>query len=132
MEAPSAYYGKATFGNSDWLDAAMSLVDYGHRSVPNVFLSAPLETINAKKGTGPWNAAHFSNSDYNKLVSQYIAAIDLTTQQKIAGQIETLLLEQTPVIYGYFYNYLTAQAKNVSGAYPTAIGHLFLTNATKS
>ena len=72
------------------------------------------------------------NSDYDKLVSQYIAAIDLTTQQKIAGQIETLLLEQTPVIYGYFYNYLTAQAKNVSGAYPTAIGHIFLTNATKS
>ena len=29
METPSVYYGKATFGNSDWLDATMSLVDYG-------------------------------------------------------------------------------------------------------
>ena len=132
MEAPGAYYGKATFGNSDWLDAAMSLVDYGHRSVPNVFLSAPLQTTDAKKGTGPWNAAHFSSSQYDKLVQQYIGAIDLTSQKKVAGQIETLLLEQTPVIYGYFYNYLTAQAKNVSGAYPTAIGHIFLNNATKS
>jgi peptide/nickel transport system substrate-binding protein len=132
MEAPSAYYGKATFGNSDWLDAAMSLVDYGHRSVPNVFLSAPLQTTNAKKGTGPWNAAHFSNAQYDKLVQQYIGAIDLSSQRKIAGQIETLLLDQTPIIFGYFYNYLTAQAKNVNGAYPTAIGHIFLTNATKS
>jgi peptide/nickel transport system substrate-binding protein len=132
IESSSAYYGKATFGNSDWLDATMSLVDYGHRSVPNVFLTAPLQTTNAKTGTGPWNAAHFSNSQYDSLVSQYIATVDLSTQKTIAGKIETLLLDQTPIIYGYFYNYLTATAKTVSGAYPTAIGHIFLYNATKS
>jgi peptide/nickel transport system substrate-binding protein len=132
MESSSVYYGKATFGNSDWLDATMSLVDYGHRSVPNVFLTAPLQTINAKTGTGPWNAAHFSNSQYDKLAQQYIATVDLSTQRQIAGQIETLLLNETPIIYGYFYNYLSAWAKNVSGVYPTAIGHLFLNNATKS
>jgi peptide/nickel transport system substrate-binding protein len=132
IESSSAYYGKATFGNSDWLDATMSLVDYGHRSVPNVFLTAPLQTTNAKTGTGPWNAAHFSNSQYDSLVSQYIATVDLSTQKTIAGKIETLLLDQTPIIYGYFYNYLTATAKTVTGAYPTAIGHIFLYNATKS
>jgi peptide/nickel transport system substrate-binding protein len=132
VESSSAYYGKATFGNSDWLDATMSLVDYGHRSVPNVFLTAPLETINAKTGTGPWNAAHFNNSQYDKLVAQYIAASDLSTQRSLAGQIETLLLTQTPIIFGYFYNYLTATASGVTGVYPTAIGHLFLYNAAKS
>ena len=63
---------------------------------------------------------------------QYIATADLSTQRKIAGQIETLLLDQTPIIFGYFYNYLTATAKNTTGAYPTAIGHIFLNNATKS
>jgi peptide/nickel transport system substrate-binding protein len=132
MESSSVYYGKATFGNSDWLDATMSLVDYGHRSVPNVFLTAPLQTINAKKGEGPWNAAHFNNSQYDKLSQQYIATVDLPTQRKIAGQIETLLLEQTPIIFGYFYNYLTATTKSVTGVYPTAIGHIFLYNAAKS
>jgi peptide/nickel transport system substrate-binding protein len=132
VESSSAYYGKATFGNSDWLDATMSLVDYGHRSVPNVFLTAPLETTNAKKGTGPWNAAHFNNKQYDNLVKQYIAAIDLSSQRTIAGKIETLLLDQTPIIFGYFYNYLSASAKNVTGTYPTAIGHIFLNQATKS
>src|SRR6266567_4219014 len=131
VESSSAYYGKATFGNSDWLDATISLVDYGHRSVPNVFLTSPLQTINAKTGTGSWNAAHFKNSQYDKLVAQYIAASDLSTQKSLAGQIETLLLAQTPIIFGYFYNYLTATAKNVTGVYPTAIGHLFLNNAAK-
>ena len=111
----------------------MSLVDYGHRGVPNVFLDAPLQTINAKTGTGSWNAAHFSNAQYDKLVAQYIAALDLGTPAgSVAGQIQTLLLDETPIIFGYFYNYLTATAKNVTGAYPTAVGHLFLTNATKS
>jgi peptide/nickel transport system substrate-binding protein len=132
MEASPAYYGKATFGNSDWLDATMSLVDYGHRGVPNVFLTYPLQTVNAKTGAGGWNAAHFSNTQYNKLSQQYIAARDLSTQRQIAGQIQTLLLNETPIIFGYFYDYLSAWAKNVSGVYPTAIGHLFLNKATKS
>jgi len=131
VEDQSTYYGKATFGNSDWLDATMSMVDYGHRSVPNVFLTSPLETPNAKTGTGTWNAAHFANAQYDKLVAQYIAASDLGTQKTLAGQIETLLLAQTPVIFGYFYNYLTATAQGVTGVYPTAIGHIFLYNAAK-
>ncbi|MHB1431797.1 MAG: ABC transporter substrate-binding protein [Streptosporangiaceae bacterium] len=132
VESPSVYYGKATFGNSDWLDAVMSLVDYGHRGVPNAFLTNPLETINTKAGTGAWNAARFSNAQYDKLAADYIAAIDLSSQRRVAGQIEQLLLTQTPIIYGYFYNFLSAWSKNVSGVYPTAMGHLFLYNATKS
>jgi peptide/nickel transport system substrate-binding protein len=132
VESSAAYYGKAVFGSSDWLDATMSLVDYGHRSVPNVFLGAPLLTYSAKTGTGTWNAAHFNNSQYNKLAAQYIATSDLSTQRSIAGQIQTLLLNETPIIYAYFYNYLSAWAKNVTGPYPTAIGHIFLYNAAKS
>jgi peptide/nickel transport system substrate-binding protein len=126
VESSAQYYGKATFGNSDWLDATMSLVDYGHRGVPNVFLGAPLLSA------GTWNAAHFKNSHYDKLVGQYVAAVDVSSQRTVAGQIENLLLTQTPIIYAYFYNYLTATASSVSGVYPTAIGHLFLNNAGKS
>jgi peptide/nickel transport system substrate-binding protein len=132
VETSTKYYGNFLFGTSDWLDATMSLVDYGHRGVPNAFLTATLGTINAKTGTGAWNAAHFSNAQYDKLVGQYVAASDVSTQQGIAGQIQTLLLNETPVIIPYFYNYLTATAKNVAGAYPTAVGHIFLYNTTKS
>jgi peptide/nickel transport system substrate-binding protein len=100
--------------------------------VPNVFLTSPLQTYNATTGTGTWNAAHFANSQYDSLVKQYIATTDLSTQRSLAGQIEQLLLNETPIIYGYFYNYLSATAMGVSGAYPTAIGHIFLYNTTKS
>jgi peptide/nickel transport system substrate-binding protein len=132
IESQPKYYGNYLFGTSDWLDATMSLVDYGHRGVPNVFLTAPLQTINSKTGTGAWNAARFNNAQYDKLSNEYIAAVDLTSQKAVAGQIETLLLDETPIIYAYFYNYLTAQAKNVTGAYPTAIGHIFVNNCKKA
>jgi len=120
------------FGKSDWLDGEMSLVDYGARSVPNVYLQAPLQTIHAKTGSGSWNAAHFSNSTYDNLSKQYIAAVDLSTQRKIAGQIQRLLLDETPIIFAYFYDYLTATAKNVTGVYPTAQGQFFLWDAAIS
>jgi len=131
VQSTSAYYGKATFGNSNWLDGTMSLVNYGHRSVPDVFLNAPLETYSAAKGTGSWNAAHFANAQYDKLVGQYAASIDVSTQKSLAGQIEQLLLDQTPIVFAYFYNYLAASASDTHGVYPTAISHLFLDKATK-
>jgi peptide/nickel transport system substrate-binding protein len=132
IETPTKYYGTAVFGKSDWLDGEMSLVDYGARSVPNVYLQAPLQSINAKTGAGSWNAARFNNPDFDKLSEEYIAAIDLSTQRKLAQQIETLLLDETPIIYAYFYDYLSATAKNVTGVYPTAQGQFFLWNAAKT
>ena len=126
VETQANYYGKATFGNSDWLDATMSLVDYGDRGVPNVFLDAPLLSA------GTWNAAHFKNPTYDNLVKQYTAAIDLQTQKTIAGKIETLLLDQTPLIIPYFIDGLCATSSSVHGVNPTSIAAIYLKDAYKS
>jgi peptide/nickel transport system substrate-binding protein len=131
VEPQNKYYGSGLYGSSDWLDGEMSLVDYGNRSVPNLFLEAPLQSHNSK-GQGAWNAARFNNSTYDKLSKEFIGQPDLAVQRSIAGKIERLLLKETPIVYAYFYNYLSASAKNVHGTYPTAIGHFFLWNATKS
>ncbi|MEA2781857.1 MAG: peptide/nickel transport system substrate-binding protein [Rhodospirillaceae bacterium] len=124
IESQDAYYGKATFGNSDWLDSPLGITDYGHRGVPNVLLAAPL------KSDGTWNAAHFKNPEYDRLVAQYVAALDLQSQRSVAGHIQKLLLDETPVIFGYFYDYLTPTRKNVNGVMPTANGQLFLGRAS--
>jgi peptide/nickel transport system substrate-binding protein len=131
IEAQSKYYGDGVVGKSDWLDGEMSLVDYGARSVPNLYLAAPLQTINTKTGEGAWNAARFNNSQYDTLSKQFIATVDLQSQKNLAGQIERLLLDETPIIWAYFYNYLSATQKNVTGVYPTAQGQFFLWNAAK-
>ena len=124
VETQDAYYGKATYGDSNWLDGEMSLVDYGDRGVPNVFLQATLTK------TGPWNAAHFRSTEYDNLVAQYVATVDLSTQKTIAGKIERLLLAQTPLIIPYFFDGLTATTQNVKGVVPTGLSQVFLDKAS--
>jgi peptide/nickel transport system substrate-binding protein len=126
IESQTLYYGKSTYGNSDWLDGTMSLVDYGDRGVPNVFLEAPLTS------TGPWNAARFHNPAYDALVKQYVAAVDLSAQRTIAGKIQRLLLQETPIIIPYWIDGLTASTPNVGGLNPTSIAQLYLNTAYKS
>ena len=124
VEAQDAYYGNAVFGQSDWLDSVMGITDYGHRGVPNVLLSAPL------KSDGTWNSAHFKSAEYDGLVAQYVAALDLAAQRAVSGKIQRLLLDETPVIFSYFYDYLTATVKNLGGVQSTAMGHIFLRKAS--
>jgi len=123
VESQGQYYGKGSFGSSDWLDAPLGITDYGHRGVPNLFLNAPLVS------SGAWNAAHFKDPDYDKLVSQFVAAIDVASQKRIAGEIETVLLDRTPVIIPYFFDQLIATRKNVTGVRFTAISQLYFDRA---
>ncbi len=122
VESQDAYYGKAEFGQSDWLDSTFGITDYGPRGVPNVMLRAPLLS------DGPWNAAHFKNPAYDRLVDSYSRAADLGGQRALAGQIETLLLDETPVIFGYFYDFLVPVRKGLAGIPPIA-NRLFLDQA---
>jgi peptide/nickel transport system substrate-binding protein len=123
VESQAKYYGDAVFGKSDWLDGSMSLVDYGHRGVPNVFLGAPLTS------TGTWNAAHFKNPQYDSLVKQYVGALDLTTQRSYAGQIEQLLLDETPLILAYWFDAISVTKKAVAGVVTTGMGQIYLDKA---
>ena len=94
--------------------------------MPNTLLGAPLLS------GGAWNAAHFKNPTYDGLVAQYIATIDLGKQRELAGKIQALLLEETPVIFAYFYDHLIATAAGVGGITGSGVGQVFLANATIS
>lgn len=118
-----AYYGEATFGKSPWLDSTLGITDFGHRGTPDIFLNATL------KSTGTWNAAHFSNPDYDKLLLDYSRARDLQAQRLAAGKIQNLLLDETPVIISYFTNYSRITSAKVAGVAFTAISHLLLAQA---
>lgn len=123
IESQAKYYGDAVFGKSDWLDGQMSLVDYGHRGVPNVFLGAPLMS------DGTWNAAHFKDPTYDNLVKQYVGALDLSSQRKYAGQIEQLLLDETPLILAYWFDAISVTKSTVGGVVTTGMGQIYLNKA---
>ncbi len=120
VEPQEAYYGAATFGKSDWLDSTFGLTDYGHRGTPDIFLNATL------KSSGTWNAAHFNNPTYDALVTEYSTALDLKAQRLAAGKIQTLLLDETPVVIAYFSQYSRITSTRIEGVRFTAISHLLL------
>jgi peptide/nickel transport system substrate-binding protein len=119
----ASYYGDAVYGNSPWLDSTFGITEYGHRGVPNVFLGAPL------KSDGTWNSAHFKNKQYDRLVTDYVAALDLQTQRSAAKQIQELLLDEVPIVFSYFYYYLTATKPTVAGVDVSAMGHVDVVQA---
>ncbi|HEY3105325.1 MAG TPA: ABC transporter substrate-binding protein [Gaiellaceae bacterium] len=120
------YYGDGVFGKSRWLDSVMGITDYGHRPVPNVYLTA---SLSGDPKVGVWNSAHFKNPQYDDLVKQYVAALDLDSQRKVASQIQTLLLDETPIVFPYFYNFLSAAVPKLKNAVSAATGQFDLSKA---
>jgi peptide/nickel transport system substrate-binding protein len=114
------------WGNTPWLNAPINITDWGHRAVPNVFLSSALET------GGVWNAAHYSSPAFDAAAKAFIAAISLSDQRTAAKQAETILLADTPVIFPYFYNYLAAGSTSVKGYYADPQGTVYLSKTSLS
>ncbi|TMC99105.1 MAG: hypothetical protein E6J05_06820 [Chloroflexi bacterium] len=97
---------------------------WGHVAVPNVFLTAALET------GGVWNDAHYSSPEFDAAAKGFIGAISLSDQKKFSKQAETILLADTPVIFPYFYYYLAAGSKSVKGYYGDPQGNVFLSHTS--
>jgi peptide/nickel transport system substrate-binding protein len=87
---------------------------------------AQYPAIGSLGSNGAFNAAHFKNAEYDRLVAGYIAALDPVAQRDAAEQIQRLLLEETPVITAYFYDWLSITSKRITGVRPAAAGQLFL------
>jgi peptide/nickel transport system substrate-binding protein len=119
----ATYFGEATYGNSPWLDSTMGITEYGHRGVPNVVLGAPL------KSDGTWNGAHFKNKRYDALVGDYVAALDLDEQRRTSKQIQELLLDESPILFTYFYYFLSGAKDYVAGVETNAMGHTDVSRA---
>ena len=114
------YFDGVSFGApgklAPWLDTDFGIVDYGGRPVPITYFNAAL-----RKG-GVWNAARYASPQFEKLVNQFYAAPNLSGQRKSAAAIQTLLLKDTPAIYAYFYNFIAASSRKVTGYVPDGMG----------
>jgi peptide/nickel transport system substrate-binding protein len=119
----ASYYGEAVYGESPWLDSTFGITEYWHRGAPNVYLGAPL------KSDGTWNSAHFKNKEYDALVTEYVAALDLQSQRAASKKIQEMLLDEVPIIFSYFYFYLTATKPTVGGMAVSAMGQVDVSQA---
>ncbi len=105
--------------------SSVGAVDYGHRPVPDIFLSSALAS------GGVWNSSNYASETFDGLLSDYRTAIDVAGQQEAIGAIQTLMHEDQPALYPYFFNFLTGHDKSVSGVQTTALGHVIVNGASK-
>lgn len=103
--------------------AGAGIVNYGHRGVPNVYLSSPLRSGLDDPINAQWNASHWQNTDYDALYNQWAAAPDLDTQRQLSGEMQAILWEEVPLIIPYFLNFVSATTPDFSGLEVTGMGH---------
>ncbi|MEO0494944.1 MAG: ABC transporter substrate-binding protein [Actinomycetota bacterium] len=106
--------------------AGIGIVDYGHRPVPDIYLTRALQT------DGDWNSSNYADADYDALVTEYQGAIDVDGQKSAIGQIQQKLHADGPAMYPFFFNYLGGHSSSVSGVQMTALGHMQFQKATKA
>ena len=112
------------WGTTPWLNTSMNITDWGGRAVPNVYLTSALIS------KGVWNAAHYSNKRFDALAKSFLGAIALADQKKYAGQMQRILLHDTPVLWPYFYNTLGAGSKQVQGYKSDSQGLVYLSKTS--
>lgn len=123
LQDPGSYYGDGQFGSSPWLDSTAGITDYGHRSIPNVYLTAQFHS------EGVWNSSHIKNPQMDALIGEFLATVDLEAQRKLARSLQELFLEETPAIYAAFLEFVSVSSEQVTGIVPNASGQLFLGRA---
>jgi peptide/nickel transport system substrate-binding protein len=118
MTGAQYFAGKQTTGagGTPWLTVPFGIVDYGHRAVPLTFLNASLSRA------GVWNAAHYRSARFDKLAKDFAAAVSAAQRKRISRQIQVLLLQDTPIVFSYFYSYLTGARKSLRGYTPDGLG----------
>jgi peptide/nickel transport system substrate-binding protein len=126
VQDTETFLGTGEYGSSPQLDSTVAISDWGSRGVPNAYLTAQL------RSDGVRNASHWKSKEFDALYDKYVAEADEAKQQELAGQIQEYLLEETPIIYPYFGQYLTANLSTVSGVVPTAMGQMLLGQASVS
>jgi peptide/nickel transport system substrate-binding protein len=112
------------WGTTPWLNTPMNITDWGHRAVPDVYLTGAFKT------KGIWNAAHWSNKKFDRAATSYVGSVALKDQQKYAGIMQRILLHDTPVIIPYFYDFLGAGTTSVKGYKSDAQGSVFLSHTS--
>jgi peptide/nickel transport system substrate-binding protein len=104
--------------------AELGIVDYGHRATPDVYLNAALAT------NGIWNSSQYSSAEFDAAFAEYQSAVGLEAQSAAATKLEEILVEDTPIIVPYFYNYISGHSDAFKDIRVSALGQIFLDKAS--
>lgn len=120
VQSSAEYYGGGAdyYATTPWINRPATLTEYGHRGVPNLYITA------AYMSDGIWNASHYKNAAFDAAAKQYLGSVEVSAQRRATKKMAGLLLRDTPVITDYFITYVTAGAAKVQNYRAEGISHV--------
>jgi peptide/nickel transport system substrate-binding protein len=104
----------------------LGIVDYGHRSTPDLFLNSAL------KSKGIWNSSQYGSSVFDAAFGEFQSAVGVDAQKAACTKIETVLNDEVPIAIPYIYSFLSGNSTSFKGVYSSALGQMFFEAATKA
>ena len=90
-----------------------------------MYLNAALST------NGIWNSSQYNSPEFDAAFTAYQAAIGVDAQKAACKTIEEILVEDTPIVVPYIYNYIAGWSKKYDGIRVSALGQIFLDKAVE-
>ena len=87
--------------------------------------STPLAT------NGIWNSSQYSSPDFDGAFREYQGAVGVEAQMAACEKIQAILNDEVPVGLPYFYNYLSGHSNKFQGVRVSALGQMFLDQASQ-
>lgn len=106
----------STYFNTDWLETPLNITNWGGRATPSQYLTTAYVTDSV------WNASHWSNPEFDELVTQLDAELDFEKRKALALQIQETMTEEVPAIIPFFIESVTFMRANVEGYVADRIG----------
>jgi peptide/nickel transport system substrate-binding protein len=110
IETSTAYFGSGK--NQPWLTVPMGIVYWADRGSPSQLIEP------AYISSGVWNSAHFKNPQFDHLMADFDAQMDMSKRKQIAVQAARLMQDETPAMIGFWLKELRAVANGLQGVAP--------------
>ncbi len=99
-------------GDSDvtpWLNAPMTIVEWGSRPTPGVFAQAMLLPTSA------WSSSHWKNDEFASTFDEYMSTPEEGARKELATTLSGTQQDDTPVLLAFYITQLRTQKKTVQG-----------------
>lgn len=92
-----------------WDKVPFGMTSWAHRPLGFMVLGLAYRT-----GV-PWNESHYSNPEFDALLTKAEGTLDIEKRREIIGQLETIMQEEGPIVQALWRNVIGARDKNLLG-----------------
>jgi len=111
MSYTAFYAGSSSdyYGTTPWINAAMSIVEWGSRPAPGIYAAAMLLP------GAVWSSSHWDNKEFASTYNQYESTVDEATRTQLATKLSQIQQDDTPIMVAFYISQARTQKKNVYG-----------------